>query len=502
MKAVFFLLVGLILASAVVAGPLFGSQSTVDEANECSELTRFKEGYSYTFRYEAETESGIRGAGPESTMTMTCDIIIDAPERCRNVLKVRQCLLENSDIDEEMSAHDLVFRTENGRIIEVLAHPDEPLHILNAKRGILSMVQLDLEADDVDQITLNEVSVHGNCSSEMSVTRRDDRQRPRKLEVVTDLNNCMLRKQPENMTRWQSFKDIVFNTTVMDKVINSSKICRYDLKGTTGEFKGIQCEETHSFWPLNFNSESGVRTFIRQNLISTNIDWLNSFKVDPANSRSTCLRYEHDPKEIGQKPDDVTADQAMDILKALVKISREEVKMESPRLFGRWRAALEGMTNETIHEVFDRAYNCSEYSETCRDNPDKEKIAREYLLDGLLPCTTMACFSVKNYAIAKGIIPKPLANAWMVTMALQNYPTLELMSEMLRMAQYSPSQITIFPLSIMVHNYWVNNEEIHTADALPEPIIKTIRYLKSLIGNDCTVSAENQRLALVALKVN
>ncbi|XP_063962637.1 uncharacterized protein LOC129271361 [Lytechinus pictus] len=500
MKAVFFLLVGLILASAVVAGPLFGPQSTVDEANECSELTRFKEGYSYTFRYEAETESGIRGAGPESTMTMTCDIIIDAPERCRNVLKVRQCLLENSNIDEEMSAHDLVFRTENGRIIEVLAHPDEPLHILNAKRGILSMVQLDLEADDVDQITLNEVSVHGNCSSEMSVTRRDDRQRPRKLEVVTDLNNCMLRKQPENMTRWQSFKDIVFNTTVMDKVINSSKICRYDLKGTTGEFKGIQCEETHSFWPLNFNSESGVRTFIRQNLISTNIDWLNSFKVDPANSRSTCLRYEHDPKEIGQKPDDVTADQAMDILKALVKVSREEVKMESPRLFGRWRAALEGMTNETIHEVFDRAYNCSEYSQTCRDNPDKEKIAREYLLDGLLPCTTMACFSVKNYAIAKGIIPKPLANAWMVTMALQNYPTLELMSEMLRMAQYSPSQITIFPLSIMVHNYWVNNEEIHTADALPEPIIKTIRYLKSLIGNDCTVSAENQRLALVALK--
>nr|XP_054764060.1 LOW QUALITY PROTEIN: uncharacterized protein LOC129270763 [Lytechinus pictus] len=286
----------------------------------------------------------------------------------------------------------------------------------------------------------------------------------------------------------------------MDKFLNSSRTCSYDLKGTTAEFKQIVCEEVHSFWPMNFNSENGVRTFIRQNMLSTAIDNLNTIKVDPANTRSTCLRYEHDPKEVGQKPSDVTADQAMDILKALVKISREEIKMESPRLFGRWRAALEGMTNETIHEVFDRAYNCSEYSQTCRDNPDKEKIAREYLLDGLLPCTTMACFSVKNYAIAKGIISKPLANAWMVTMALQNYPTLELMSEMLRMAQYSPSQITIFPLSIMVHNYWVNNEEIHTAEELPEPIIKTIRYLKSLIGNDCTVSAENQPLALLALK--
>ncbi|XP_063962648.1 uncharacterized protein LOC129270763 [Lytechinus pictus] len=504
MKAVSFLLVSLLLATAVVAGP-FGSRrgEEVEPESECSELTRFREGFRYEFDYTTETITGIEGAGPGSTttMTMACNVAIESPERCKNVLKVTSCHLNgNNRLGEEMSAHDLVFRTKNGRIIEVLAHPDEPLHILNAKRGILSMVQLDFEADDVDQITLNEVSVHGNCSSEMNVTQRDGRQRPRKLEVVTDLNNCMLRKRPENMSRWQSFKDIVFNTTVMDKFLNSSRTCSYDLKGTTAEFKQIVCEEVHSFWPMNFNSENGVRTFIRQNMLSTAIDNLNTIKVDPANTRSTCLRYEHDPKEVGQKPSDVTADQAMDILKALVKISREEIKMESPRLFGRWRTALEGMTNETIHEVFDRAYNCSEYSQTCRDNPDKEKIAREYLLDGLLPCTTMACFSVKNYAIAKGIISKPLANAWMVTMALQNYPTLELMSEMLRMAQYSPSQITIFPLSIMVHNYWVNNEEIHTAEELPESIIKTIRYLKSLIGNDCTVSAENQRLALVALK--
>ena len=66
----------------------------------------------------------------------------------------------------------------------------------------------------------------------------------------------------------------------------------------------------------------------------------------------------------------------MDILKKLVKGTREEVQMDSPRLFGRWRAALEGMDNTTIHEVFDRAYDCSQYSQTCRDNPDKVKLAR------------------------------------------------------------------------------------------------------------------------------
>ena len=182
-----------------------------------TELTRFKEGKRYGFTYTADTVTGIEGAGPGSTttMTMTCNIAIEAPERCRNVLKVTGCTLDESpELSQEMSAHDVVFRTEKGRIVEVLAHPDEPLHILNKKRGILSMIQLDLEADDVDQITLNEVSVHGNCSSEMTVTRRDDRQRPRRLQVVTDLNNCMLRKRPENMTRWQSFKDIVLNMVI------------------------------------------------------------------------------------------------------------------------------------------------------------------------------------------------------------------------------------------------------------------------------------------------
>ncbi|XP_072173028.1 uncharacterized protein [Diadema setosum] len=507
MKAVCFLLVGQLLATAVVAGPVRRSIDEIPEA-ECSDLTRFREGFSYTFAYEALTESGIKGAGPGSMMNVTCNVIVQAPERCTNVLKTLDCHIyevetgreTNPEFEFEMRAHDLVFITNRGRIVELLAHPDEPVSVLNVKRGILTYLQLDMKADDVDRIIIDEVTVHGNCSNEMMVKTRDNKQRPRKIEVYTDLSTCQLRELPENVTMWQSFTDILFNTTVMDKYFNSSKLCFYDVKGTSAEFKRIECTELHSLWPMNFNSETGVRTSIRTTMMSLEIRKLNTLYIDPANTRSTTLRYEHDMKEVGKKPDDVTADQAIDILKALVKSSREEVRMETPRLFGRWRAALQGMKNDTIHEVFDRAYDCSTYSQTCRSNPDKIMLAREYLLDGLLPCTTMPCFSVKNYAIAKGIIPKPLANVWMVTMAFQNYPTLELMSEMLRMAQMVPSQITIFPLSIMVHNYWMNNKDIHTSNMLPEPMMNTIAYLKSLVHTDCSVPVEDERLAMIALK--
>ena len=43
---------------------------------------------------------------------------------------------------EELEAQDLVFRTDRGRITEILAHPEEPPHVLNIKRGILSALQV------------------------------------------------------------------------------------------------------------------------------------------------------------------------------------------------------------------------------------------------------------------------------------------------------------------------------------------------------------------------
>lgn len=55
---------------------------------------------------------------------------------------------------EELQAQDLVFRTNGGLITDVLAHPEDPSHVLNIKRGILSALQVQF----VDEhATLEEV---------------------------------------------------------------------------------------------------------------------------------------------------------------------------------------------------------------------------------------------------------------------------------------------------------------------------------------------------------
>ena len=55
----------------------------------------------------------------------------------------------------ELEAQDLVFRMDGGRITNILAHPEEPSHVLNIKRGILSALQVQF----VDEhATLEEVT--------------------------------------------------------------------------------------------------------------------------------------------------------------------------------------------------------------------------------------------------------------------------------------------------------------------------------------------------------
>lgn len=55
---------------------------------------------------------------------------------------------------EELQAQDLVFRMDAGRITKILAHPEEPSHVLNIKRGILSAFQVQFVDDHA---TLEEV---------------------------------------------------------------------------------------------------------------------------------------------------------------------------------------------------------------------------------------------------------------------------------------------------------------------------------------------------------
>lgn len=61
---------------------------------------------------------------------------------------------------EELEAQDLVFRMDGGLITDILAHPEEPSHVLNIKRGILSALQVQF----VDEhATLEEVRLLFFC---------------------------------------------------------------------------------------------------------------------------------------------------------------------------------------------------------------------------------------------------------------------------------------------------------------------------------------------------
>jgi hypothetical protein len=54
----------------------------------------------------------------------------------------------SEDLSRELKARDLYFESHEGVITNVQPQPDEPVHVLNMKRGILSSFQLKLVDKD------------------------------------------------------------------------------------------------------------------------------------------------------------------------------------------------------------------------------------------------------------------------------------------------------------------------------------------------------------------
>ncbi len=159
----------------------------------------------YSFKYEAFSLTNVDGTSEKGTgLRYRCDIEVNVPEPCKLVMNIDKCALRHlDDIDEQtklnrhdtskdfdaaLSQYDVIAHMDNGVVTKVLAHPDEPKHILNIKRGILNMMSLDFQTEDLVEVSPLPC-VSGNCSSVRKVlSRRENMETD--VEVTRDLRKC------------------------------------------------------------------------------------------------------------------------------------------------------------------------------------------------------------------------------------------------------------------------------------------------------------------------
>ncbi|XP_002734473.1 uncharacterized protein LOC100370756 [Saccoglossus kowalevskii] len=504
------LLILIVAIGAAFAGPVPSSKS-------CNQ--RFEEGQKYFYQYEADTMSGVVGTSERrSGMRIICEVEVEVPDKYQLSVNTPKCELleQNPDSEDpysfrvaqnsrefsrEMSRNSLVVEVNQGRINRIQPHVEEPVHILNIKRGIVSSLQLPNDEDLKNDRFQATKDVHGNCTAEaqiLEMSRRNDNIRRVKLDK--DLSNCS--RSNKTYSR-ESPLSLLRNISAIEKMVNSTQNCTYTMSSAC-YIKEVKCQESHTFTPLSYNN-SGVQTNISQVMTRTRSpEKLNRFARKQDSSRVYSeIAYEF---EVEPEPTNTTMNTTLEVLFNLVNKTVNETSIDAPRLFNNLVASLRALDNQTIHNLLPVAWNCSQYG-NCSNNREQE-LSRSYMIDALPQCGTWPCMSVIASALINSTINGSRADVLLYALAFEPNPSLQVINETLRIASAIRSRPAILTLSTLINNYYQNNETAQKQKELPEPVRKSIHLMREIIGDDCNKvsndiqydEAENNRQVLLALK--
>jgi hypothetical protein len=455
----------------------------------------FESGSSYLLKYDTSVTTLIQGTSEELTgMAIDCDVVLDVHSDCMLVLKTEKCNIKDMDrerletnraFSQAMSEHEVVLRMDNGRLVEMFAHQDEPIHILNIKRGIISTLQHDLSNEEM----VLEPSVNGNCTNKRTVIDRSQVGRMVEATSSTDLNNC---SRPQQRAVTLSPTSFLTSVQIADKFINSTRVCSYELR--ENNIKKVNCRESHVFNPFSYDGQRGVMTVIKQDLKYKETQKMNAILKLKDTMVKKNLTYEFEEQ---QESAEEEATHTQEILDRLVRGSLDEVQFDSARLFGEFVVNIRTLNYPTLKQLFDNVRN------------GDVELTKTYMYDALLQCGSIPCFKVMNDLIIDETVPSPISDAIMYIMAFRQFPSLTLIEESLRVAQTHKRQSVLLPLSIMVHNYYIQQEaELKDARKLPDPLKDSIRLVRDMLRTDCSVPediqgeerVEQNRRILLALK--
>lgn len=231
------------------------------------DATRFKHLRKYVYNYEAESSSGVPGtADSRSSTRINCKVELEVPQLCNFILKTSHCtlkevyglnpegkaLLKKTKNSEEfaaaMSKYDLKLAVPEGKQVLLYPEKEEPKHILNIKRGIISALLLPPETEEAKQVLFLD-TVYGNCSTDFTV-------KTKKGNVATEIS---IERNLEKCDHFQPISTGVSPlalirgmTRPLSTLIGSSQSCRYTLDPRRKHVSEAICNEQHLFLPFSY----------------------------------------------------------------------------------------------------------------------------------------------------------------------------------------------------------------------------------------------------------
>uniref|UniRef100_A0A8B9KIY2 Apolipoprotein Ba n=1 Tax=Astyanax mexicanus TaxID=7994 RepID=A0A8B9KIY2_ASTMX len=197
---------------------------------------------------------------------------LEVPQTCSFVLRTADCALSEvalisaqgqpvykpvagSDLFQAaMEKNPLNFVVEQVTEVSVFPKEDEPENILNIKRGIISALLSPVMEEEHNK---KMPTIHGLCSSELTVNSRKDIDVD--VTVERDLSQC------------SNFSSQNLPTSPLSLtpglLISSSQTCNYQFDNRKKHMTETQCREKHVFIPFSHEDQYGIVSEVKQSLV-------------------------------------------------------------------------------------------------------------------------------------------------------------------------------------------------------------------------------------------
>ncbi|XP_068573744.1 apolipoprotein B-100 isoform X2 [Cebidichthys violaceus] len=438
---------------------LLSSYTLAQEGNDGTEQTstcllasRFKSYKKYVYQYTTGSRNGVVGSlkkGPQ----VSCQVVIEIPQTCKFIMHTRDCALKEAHMPSPgseafqaaMEKNPLKFTVEEVTRVHLYPETDEPVHILNIKRGIVSA--LIVPAMENEQNALMS-TVHGQCFTDYlvhdSVTE---------VTLSRDLSRCDQFHSRELVNSPLALLQTLHRP--LSKLITSTQDCNYQFDNKGKHLMAATCKEKHIYMPFS-NVVNGISSEVTQQLSFQSSKRINNkvFEVDPSQSKPLHFEDPDDKAPVQSK------DAALSTLQDLVALAGTDQGQKRTSLFHKLVSSLRVLENETLSQTVTEMLDVSGW----------------LTWQALFQCGTTECTSAIFQAIRTidGLTPE--VDALVYGLSLQANPDASRVRDMLSMAQYKQSRVIMYALANTVKKF-------HNAEVTPV-VTDVSKFMETLL-NDC-----------------
>ncbi|XP_040925269.1 apolipoprotein B-100 isoform X2 [Betta splendens] len=440
------------------------AQNDGQHSSPCLLTSRLKAYKTYVYQYTTESRNGVGSATPVSNgPKLSCQVEIEVPQTCRFIMHTRDCVLSEASVvapegrlvyrrsprseafQAAMSQNPLKFSGEDVAGVQLFPEADEPVNILNVKRGIVSSLMVPgVEEEENGFVS----TVHGQCLTEFKVTARKDAST--NMTLSRDLSQCdhfYSRELPNSpLALLQRLH------RPMSKLIKSTQHCEYQFDKMGKHTVAALCIERHIYIPFEYQ-DNRLSSSVTQQLVLLSSKRTNAGAFDVNQHQRRLLHFED--------PDDKAPVQSKDaILKTLQDLrglSGTDRAQRRSSLFHRLVTGLRSLRSETLKQVVPEMLGASKWISW----------------QALFQCGTAECTS----AILEASWNSPEVDLLVYWLSLQANPNAACVRGMLVRAQYKQSRAIMYALANTVKNF-------HKGEVTSE-VSDVARFMETLL-NGCS----------------